>query len=165
MQKINKINREKNVFVTSDTHFGHIKPFIYEQRGYLSIEEHDRNLIDRINKKVNEDDILFHLGDFCLNTTYDKFEEIIDSLKCKQIHCIWGNHNSNLDKAYRRQIAKEFGREDISVYPIKYKNIVFIGNQADYIIYGKYVVLNHFPLDVWDYMKDGCEESEENKIW
>lgn len=156
MKDVTKINRDTNVFITSDTHFGHNKPFIYEARGYSSIDEHRDKIIEKINLKVGENDILIHLGDFCLNTSEEDFEKIISQIKCQNIHCLWGNHANPMKKIYRRQISKEFGREDISVYPIKYKNIVFIGNQVDYIIYGKYVVLNHFPLDIWDYMKDGA---------
>jgi len=149
-----KINN-KNVFVTSDTHFGHAQKFIYEKRGFTSVKEHDNVIIENINSLVKEDDVLFHLGDFCLNTTYDRFEEIIDSIKCKTIYCLWGNHNSRIRQAYQREIEKQYG-PDIDVYPYRYKNIVFVGHHLECIIQGKYVVLNHFPIEVWENMKDGA---------
>jgi calcineurin-like phosphoesterase family protein len=155
MKDVLKINRDKNVFVTSDTHFGHNKSFIYEARGYNSVEEHTEKTIEKINTKVKKDDILFHLGDFSLNTSEEQFEKIISKIECQNIHCLFGNHPNPMKKIYRRQISEQFGREDINVTPIKYKNLIFLGNQIDCIIYGKYVVMNHFPLDIWDYMKDG----------
>lgn len=149
-----KINN-KNVFVTSDTHFGHAQKFIYEKRGFASVAEHDAAIIENINNNVSKDDVLFHLGDFCLNTSYGRFEEIINSIKCQNIYCLWGNHNSRIRHAYEREVEKLYG-PDIDVYPYRYKNIVFIGYHLECIIQGKYVVLNHFPIEVWENMKDGA---------
>lgn len=148
-----KINND-NVYVTSDTHFGHAQKFIYEKRGFSSVAEHDAAIIENINNLVNKDDILFHLGDFCLNTTYDRFEEIINSINCQNIYCLWGNHNSRIRQAYEREVNAKYG-SDIDVYPFRYKNIIFVGNHLNCVIRGKFVVLNHFPLQVWDRMKDG----------
>lgn len=154
MKDVLKINRDKNVFVTSDTHFGHNKSFIYESRGYSSIQEHDASIIEILNDKVNEDDILFHLGDFCLNVSFDKFENILNKIKCKTIYYIWGNHNSQISQAYKCEVEKSYGK-NMEVYPTKYKNIIYLGNQFECCIYGKYIVMNHFPLLSWNYMTHG----------
>jgi len=83
----------KNVWFTSDTHFGHLKIPLYSKRKFClseselsaaneiweeksarnskwtpsheSILRMDEYLIDRINENVGRDDILWHLGDFC----------------------------------------------------------------------------------------------------
>ena len=68
---------------------------------------------------------------------------------------MWGNHNSRIRQAYQREIEKQYG-PDIDVYPYRYKNIVFVGYHLECIIQGKYVVLNHFPIEVWENMKDGA---------
>jgi calcineurin-like phosphoesterase family protein len=162
-----KINN-KNVYITSDTHFGHAQKFIYEKRGFRSVAEHDSTIIENINNLVNEDDVLFHLGDFCLNTTYERFEQIINSIKCQNIYCLWGNHNSRIREAYEKEVKSFFlknvdddnlnhalFKETPDIYPYRYKNIVFVGYHLECIIQGKYVVLNHFPIEVWENMKEG----------
>jgi calcineurin-like phosphoesterase family protein len=148
-------NRTQNVYVTSDTHFGHIKEFIFNKRGYNSVHEHDTSLLKEINSKVGENDVLIHLGDFCLNTSYSKFELLLESIVCKNIYYIWGNHNSGMKQLYKREVKTLFTRDDIEVYPIRYKNVIFLPAHVDTVIYGKWVVLNHFPIQVWDHMKDG----------
>ena len=41
-----------NIWITSDTHFGHDKDFIWKERGYCSIQEHDEDLIKKWNEHV-----------------------------------------------------------------------------------------------------------------
>lgn len=38
-------NRKIKIWFTSDLHFGHNKSFLYEPRGFNSIEEHDATII------------------------------------------------------------------------------------------------------------------------
>ena len=52
-----------NIWITSDTHFGHDKDFIWKARGYCSIQEHDEDLIKKWNERIKPDDIVYHLGD------------------------------------------------------------------------------------------------------
>lgn len=87
------VRRMKNVWFTSDTHFGHLKIPLYSKRRFClgaselsvaqeiwekescrssrwspspeSVARMDDYLIDRINECVDKDDILWHLGDFC----------------------------------------------------------------------------------------------------
>ena len=56
-----------NIFITSDTHFCHNKPFVYQPRGYQSAEEMNKDLIQRWNSVVSPDDTVYHLGDVMLN--------------------------------------------------------------------------------------------------
>ena len=53
------------VYVISDTHFGHRKviEFEKEHRPFSTIEEHDRELVQRWNAVVRKDDTVWHLGD------------------------------------------------------------------------------------------------------
>lgn len=55
------------IYVTSDTHFCHNKPFIYEDRGFKNIEEMNDTIIENWNKLVKPDDTVIHLGDVMLN--------------------------------------------------------------------------------------------------
>ena len=78
------------IFLTSDTHFGHDKMFLYEPRGFTNIQEHDAQIIKNWNKVVSYCDDVYHLGDVMLDNNEH-------GLKClKQvngkIHIICGNH-------------------------------------------------------------------------
>jgi calcineurin-like phosphoesterase family protein len=52
------------VYVIADTHFGHRK--VVEFRPWPTVEEHDRELVERWNATVNKHDTVWHLGDVCL---------------------------------------------------------------------------------------------------
>lgn len=55
-----------NIWFTSDTHFCHDKPFVYEPRGFSSIQEMNEAVIERWNSVVAPDDTVYHLGDLML---------------------------------------------------------------------------------------------------
>ena len=62
-----------NIFITSDTHFGHDRDFIYSTRGYDSESSASRAIVDNINFDVKENDELYILGDVLLGND-DSFE-------------------------------------------------------------------------------------------
>lgn len=116
-----------NIFLTSDTHFGHSKPFIYEPRGFKNIYEHDKTIIKNWNNVVNYDDEVFHLGDVMLNDNNY-------GLSCLkqlngQIHIIRGNHCSDT----RKELYKSC------------HNVVEVCD-GKFFRYGKYhFMLSHYP--------------------
>jgi calcineurin-like phosphoesterase family protein len=57
------------IFVTSDTHFGHDREFLWGPRGFISHVDHDRQVIENWNSVVGPDDIVYHLGDVMLGDT------------------------------------------------------------------------------------------------
>ena len=82
-----------NVWITSDTHFGHDKDFIWKKRGYCSIQEHDEDLIKKWNEHIKPDDIVYHLGDVIMGEA----EHGLECLKKLngEIHILRGNHDTN----------------------------------------------------------------------
>ena len=54
------------IFVTSDTHFGHDREFLWGARGFMSHVDHDKEVIRRWNETVQPDDVVYHLGDVML---------------------------------------------------------------------------------------------------
>ena len=42
----------KKIWFTSDTHFGHIKDFLWSPRGFYSIQEHDEAIIHNWNEVI-----------------------------------------------------------------------------------------------------------------
>ena len=79
-----------NIYVTSDTHFGHSKNFLYEPRGFKNIYDHDNTIIKNWNKIVQPEDDVYLLGDVMLNDN-DYGLSCLKQLKGK-IHIIRGNH-------------------------------------------------------------------------
>ena len=68
------------IYLTSDTHFCHDKPFIYEPRGFSSIQEMNETLIENWNGAVSKNDIVYVLGDFFLGTDYDFIKNTVERL-------------------------------------------------------------------------------------
>ena len=102
MQIMQKLSEEtyNKLYVTSDTHFGHNKEFVYKERGYNNTVEMNDDMINIINSTVGSDGILLHLGDFCLNTTQEGYHDILRRLKVKEIWMLWGNHNNPIQRSY-----------------------------------------------------------------
>ena len=78
------------IFVTSDTHFLHNKPFLYEPRGFASTEEMSEAIVKRWNSVVKSEDTVYHLGDICLSDT----NGAIPYIQSLNGNIIWirGNH-------------------------------------------------------------------------
>jgi len=51
-----------NIWFTADFHFGHSNIIRYCNRPFLSVEEMDRTILDRLNASVKANDILYFLG-------------------------------------------------------------------------------------------------------
>lgn len=55
-------------FVTSDQHFGHRNIITYCNRPFASVEEMNETMLERWNKTVGPEDIIYFLGDLTLNS-------------------------------------------------------------------------------------------------
>ena len=125
-----------NIFFTSDTHFCHDRGFLYEPRGFSSIEEHDETIIENWNKTVKSEDVIYLLGDSMLNDN-DKGIQCLNKLH-GLILFIRGNHDS-----------------DERIYRIYHEcpNIVFVANGSENFCVvaalkkfkGYNVYLSHYP--------------------
>jgi calcineurin-like phosphoesterase family protein len=155
-------NDDHKVFFTSDSHFNHKQKFIYEARGYKSVEEHNDALIAKINELVRPQDTLIHLGDFCLNITPPEFNEILARINCNNILYIWGNHNSCIRRYYEDAVRGhldmvrfngEDSNEGISVYPYTVGKLTFLGYYKEIIVNGHMIVIHHFPHLIWNQMQ------------
>jgi calcineurin-like phosphoesterase family protein len=119
-----------NIFVTSDWHFNHNKPFIWETRGFNSIEEMNEKIIENYNKIVKDDDIVYVLGD-CMLGELESGLQLISRLKGKK-YLAYGNHCTD----NRLTAFKEEGVfEDIQMgYRIKFKKTLFIATHYPTIV-------------------------------
>jgi calcineurin-like phosphoesterase family protein len=116
------------------------------------------SIIDVINNWVKPTDNLFHLGDWCLDTSWEQFQVDLAKIKCQNVFTLWGNHTSRLKEAYRIGMERQYGLspdDNIEVYPVRYFNMVFLGNYQEVVVDGQYYVLSHYPIDSFNYMSKG----------
>lgn len=89
-------------FWISDTHFGHFKMIEYATRPFKTLVEMDETLIRNINSRVDENDTIFFLGDFCMkksseasDSPQNAFTYYRNQIQCRNIIWIEGNHDHN----------------------------------------------------------------------
>ena len=81
------------IFLTSDTHFGHDRQFIWGPRGFESVWKMNGAIVENWNETVNAEDDVYLLGDVMLgNNEYGL--TCLKQLK-GNIHIIRGNHDTN----------------------------------------------------------------------
>ena len=83
---------EGKIWITSDCHFCHDRDFIYQPRGFNSVQEMNEAIIERWNSVVSPIDTVYLLGDVMLNDNYE-------GIKCLNrlygnIYIITGNHDT-----------------------------------------------------------------------
>jgi calcineurin-like phosphoesterase family protein len=87
-----KLENGRKIWLSSDFHFCHDREFIYKPRGFGSVKEMNAAIIENWNKKVNNEDIAFILGDIMLNDNA-KGVQLLKSLRGHLI-IITGNHDT-----------------------------------------------------------------------
>lgn len=118
-------------YYISDLHFGHRNCITFDNRPFNTVDEMDEVLINNWNKKVNNDDEVYILGDFCYRNSKDA-TYYLKKLNGKK-HLIIGNH----DKAILNNKKALEMFESI--------------NALTMIQDGSYnVVLCHYPLAEWN---------------
>jgi calcineurin-like phosphoesterase family protein len=162
---------DQMVYFTSDSHLGHHRgkaiEFVVQKRGFENVIDMDNAIIKSYNDTVRPNDILFHLGDFCLNTEESGLNEYLARIQCQNVYHIWGNHNNPLWLVYRKEINNMLSQyeardgfmlpDDIEIYPFKYRNITFLGNYLEAQINGIKFVMAHYPIYVFNEMKHGVK--------
>ena len=115
------------IFLTSDTHFGHRPEFLWKPRGFSSVEEMDEAIIENWNKIVKPNDMVIHLGDIMLNDN----EHGLECFKRLngQISITWGNHDSDARKALFCALH--------NVTPLGYAHVFKYNNLSIYV--------SHYP--------------------
>ena len=102
------------LWFTSDSHFGQERSRIVSKRPYETVEEMTQDMIDKWNKEVGKDDIVYHCGDFGLYE-YRKFLN-------GKIILICGNYEDNIsDEELYKYGFDEVHRDS---YSIKYNDTI-----------------------------------------
>ena len=110
------------IWLTSDLHLGHDRNFIWDPRGFNSVEEHDETIIKNWNELVSPDDTVYCLGDLMLNDNEGGCRKL-NQLNGK-IYILYGNH----DTATRVQLYANIRPNILGLglaYILKYKGYRF----------------------------------------
>lgn len=124
------------LFAVSDTHFGHGNIIKYESRPFRTVDEMDREIVRRWNKRIAPDDRVIFLGDFCLrNRAY--YERMLAQLNYGSMLWIKGNHDRGIKTL--NEFPRVFATKRM-ILPIE-----GLGN----------VLLTHEPIDCDNELLDG----------
>jgi calcineurin-like phosphoesterase family protein len=100
------LEKEQRLFFTSDTHYNHANICSATTKwdvndGYArqfdSLDHMNTALVDNINNKVGENDILIHLGDWSFGG-FEMIEQFRSRIVCKNIHLVLGNHDHHIER-------------------------------------------------------------------
>jgi calcineurin-like phosphoesterase family protein len=150
------LNKGQKLWFTSDTHYNHanictattkwIDPVTC--REFQSLEQMNSHLIGNINEKVEQDDILFHLGDWSFGG-FEQIQKFRDSIFCKNVHIITGNHDHHIE-------SDKEGCQKLFSSVNKYLNLVVKWNVGTPLMGEQRFALMHFPIASWDNMARGA---------
>ena len=79
-------------FYIADTHFRHGNILRFDKRPWVSLEDMEQAMISRWNKRVNNNDDIYILGDFCWSGNADVWAGILSQLNGRK-YLITGNHD------------------------------------------------------------------------
>lgn len=108
------------IWFTADTHFGHFNIVKYCNRPFKTLGEMDETMIRNWNEKVGNNDIVYHLGDFCLKEP-DKYLERLNGI----IYFIRGSHDKKIKVCSK---IKEIS--EIKILNIPNNNVIVLCHYA-----------------------------------
>lgn len=131
---------DHDLWFTSDTHFDH-KNIVSGTSGWEdkslcrkhdTLEDHNVEIINRINHCVKHDDLLIHLGDWSFRGV-ENVKKFRDQLFCRNIHLVLGNHDQHIES--NKDNVQDLFLSVSDKLHIKYKNLD--------------IICNHFPEESW----------------
>lgn len=159
-----KLQPGQQLFFTSDTHYNHKNICrgvtdwrledgsipVDQTRDFPSLEKMNSTIVDNINSKVGQDDILVHLGDWSFGG-FDSIKEFRDRIVCKNIYLLYGNHDHHIER-------NRDGIQGIFTNTSQYQMLTVI--RPSHPMFGSNVtkhefVLMHYPICSWHDMNKG----------
>ena len=95
----------RNIWVISDTHFGHENIIKYCDRTFSDTKEMNECIIDNWNSVVQPQDIIYHLGDVYMDCSGEEANSILKRLKGRK-RLILGNHDDGKNKVLQNNFQK-----------------------------------------------------------
>lgn len=162
------------IYFTSDTHYHH-KNIVRgvsdwesssknrKTRDFPTLEDHDKALVEIINKIVKKDDTLYHLGDWSFGGI-EQIWEFRKQLNCQDIHLIYGNHDHHIELNHQirvpseeRGLLEKLGIPDPfekRFHGFSHINCQDLFSSCDYYkelkINGLHIILSHYAMRVWN---------------
>jgi calcineurin-like phosphoesterase family protein len=147
-----KIDKDRKVWIISDTHYGHKNICrgvtawrlpdgsipISQTRDFKTIEQMNESIVNNINSVVGQDDVLIHLGDWSFGG-FENVKIFRDRIVCKEIHLILGNHDHHIEN--NRGDCQELFASVNHYTKLMYK-------------FGTFVLM-HYPMASWDGLNKG----------
>lgn len=114
-------------FYIADPHFGHERIIEICNRPFTDVEDMNKQLIEKWNSKVTNEDTVYILGDFCFKMSKQDAIKILKQLNGKKI-LVRGNHDKyagqrDFDECFEKvcdylQVAEDKLQIILSHYPI-----------------------------------------------
>ena len=151
------LNKGQKLFFTSDTHYNHKnicrgvtdwrtkdgKVPADQTRDFPNLNEMNTTIVNNINSKVGQDDILIHLGDWSFGG-FDSIKEFRDRIVCKNIYLLYGNHDHHIER-------NKGGIQGIFVKTSQYQMLTVIDSNGKRFEF----VMMHYPMCSWHDMNKG----------
>jgi calcineurin-like phosphoesterase family protein len=109
----------------------------YDERPFADVEEMNESLIENWNHYVDDEDVVFYLGDLSFDKNGKQTQELVNQLKGK-IHYILGNHDKEKD------IRKLNRFETVSDYVNL--SVLDLDNPRKW----QDIMMMHYPILSWD---------------
>ena len=147
-----KIDNNRKVWVTSDTHYSHTNICRgitnwrlpngevpeKQTRPFETLDKMNASIVNNINEVVGQDDILIHFGDWSFGG-FENIEELRNRIWCKEIHLIFGNHDHHIVNN-RENCQKHFASAQWFL-------------QLNYL--GETLECMHYPISSWNGLSKG----------
>lgn len=112
------------IYFIADTHFSEENIRLYENRPFENVAEMNRAIVQRWNDRVNQEDVVYVLGDFGA----DGQESLILGQLNGRKFLVKGNHDVQANQYYR-----DCGFEEVYDYPIIIKDFWILSHEPLYV--------------------------------
>jgi len=131
-----EIEDPHRLFFTSDFHLGHSNVIKFDKRPFQDVNEMSDTIIKNWNSVVDDDSIVYYLGDLFYKVKASHISYLMHQLK-GEIRVILGNHDR------LSQLVKMERFSDIQTYQrISFKDDDFNKKQN--------IIASHYPHLIWD---------------
>ena len=152
-----ELKQGQRLWFTSDTHYNHSNicrattrwtDADSVTRDFASLEKMNEELVYWINRRVAQDDILIHLGDWSFGG-FENIKTFRDRIVCQNIHLILGNHDHHIQNN-RDNIQSIFS--SVNHYLDLDVRWWIAGKKKEHARF----ICMHYPIASWNGMNDGA---------
>lgn len=147
--------QSNNVWFTSDTHYSHTNLVsgvtrwrnadgeipMNAVREFPDVDTMNELMVDNINKCVDAEDWLIHLGDWSFGGI-ERISEFREQINCKNIVLVLGNHDHHIQKEKRLQ--------KLFTHVAHYEEMGITRKEGK-----QKLILCHYPIISWNGMREG----------